>query len=152
MSRRFFGFPARSIVTVPTVFASTWLVFTCIVYVKINRWFLLLNTGQQSIGTPVGSRLNYTSTKDGSYLVGDSVVVGTERSGHIATYPFEKTAQFLVTLILALIFTIGYLTASRKVCRNHSVIHQELIGWLTVCLITCRTCVVGKSNSWKPIN
>jgi hypothetical protein len=72
------------------------------------------HTGQQSIGIPVGPCLNYTPAKDGSYLVYDSAVVSTERSGHIATDHFERTAPFIVTLLLALIFTIGYLTAIRK--------------------------------------
>jgi len=64
------------------------------------------HSGQQSFGIPAGPRMNYIPTKDGSYLACDSTVVGTEWSGHIATRVFERTALFLVTLLLALIITI----------------------------------------------
>ena len=64
------------------------------------------NPGQQRFGILVSPRMNYIPTKDGSYLACDSAVVGTEWSGHIRTRTFERTALFLVTLLLALIIAI----------------------------------------------
>jgi hypothetical protein len=64
------------------------------------------HNGQQSFGISAVHRMNYIPTKNGSYLACDSAVFGTKWSGHIATGAFERTALFLVTLLLALFITI----------------------------------------------
>jgi hypothetical protein len=105
MLRRFFGFPARSLVTVLTgvckYLACTRIYIYCICEDQslVSR---AEHTAQQIFWITAGSRM----TKDGSYLACDSGVLGTEWSGHIATCAFEIKALFLVTLLLTLIITI----------------------------------------------